>query len=378
MRFYQSVFLLVFALLTQSAWSGTPIPAPPGFKSSGFILMDHTTGNSILEKNPDEALEPASLTKIMTAYLVFKELKEGRLAMQDEVLVSEKAWKTGGSRMFIEVNKMVSIDDLLHGLVIQSGNDAAVALAEHIAGTEEAFAAMMNQQAKELGMNNTHFVNATGWPAEGHTTTARDLALLTRAMVQHFPQLYQLHSIKEFTFNNIKQYNRNKLLWRDKSVDGVKTGHTEAAGYCLVASATRDDMRLISVVLGTDSEKARANASSKLLNFGFRYYETRLLYASGEELSRSRIWKAEKPEIRMGIKDDVTVTIPRGDYKLMKAELEINEKITAPVRQGDQMGKVIITLDGKSITTRPLVALETVNEGGIWTQLVDSIRLMAE
>lgn len=280
--------------------------------------------------------------------------------------------------MFIEVNKMVSIDDLLHGLVIQSGNDAAVALAEHIAGTEEAFAAMMNQQAKELGMNNTHFVNATGWPAEGHTTTARDLALLTRAMVQHFPQLYQLHSIKEFTFNNIKQYNRNKLLWRDKSVDGVKTGHTEAAGYCLVASATRDDMRLISVVLGTDSEKARANASSKLLNFGFRYYETRLLYASGEELSRSRIWKAEKPEIRMGIKDDVTVTIPRGDYKLMKAELEINEKITAPVRQGDQMGKVIITLDGKTITTRPLVALETVNEGGIWTQLVDSIRLMAE
>ena len=310
MRFFQLVSIIALLFLSQFAWSGTPVPAPPGFKSSGFILMDHTTGNIILEKNPDTPLEPASLTKIMTAYLVFKEIKAGRISLQDEVLVSEKAWKTGGSRMFIEVGKMVTIDDLLHGLVIQSGNDAAVALAEHIAGTEEAFASLMNQQAEALGMKNTHFVNATGWPAEGHTTTARDLALLTQAMVRDFPELYKLNAIKEFTFNDIKQYNRNKLLWRDKSVDGVKTGHTEAAGYCLVASARRDNMRLISVVLGTASEKARADASSKLLNFGFRFYETRKLYSAGEELTQTRVWKAEKPAIRLGLNNDVVVTIP--------------------------------------------------------------------
>jgi D-alanyl-D-alanine carboxypeptidase (penicillin-binding protein 5/6) len=378
MRFYQLVFALTLSLLTQLAWSGTPVPAPPGFKSSSLILMDYATGNIILEKNPDEPLEPASLTKIMTAYLTFKEIKAGRLSMDDEVLVSEKAWKTGGSRMFIEVGKMVKIDDLLHGLVIQSGNDAAVALAEHIAGTEDAFATLMNQQAKALGMKHTHFVNATGWPAEGHTTTARDLALLTKAMIRDFPKLYKLNAIKEFTFNEIKQHNRNKLLWRDKSVDGVKTGHTEAAGYCLVASAIRDDMRLISVVLGTDSEKARADASSKLLNYGFRFYETRKLYSSGDELTQTRVWKAEKPSIRLGISNDVVVTIPRGDYKLMNAELEFNEKIVAPITKGTKVGKVVISLEGKTITTRPLVALESVNEGSIWTKLMDSMRLMAE
>ena len=378
MRFFQLVSIIALLFLSQFAWSGTPVPAPPGFKSSGFILMDHTTGNIILEKNPDTPLEPASLTKIMTAYLVFKEIKAGRISLQDEVLVSEKAWKTGGSRMFIEVGKMVTIDDLLHGLVIQSGNDAAVALAEHIAGTEEAFASLMNQQAEALGMKNTHFVNATGWPAEGHTTTARDLALLTQAMVRDFPELYKLNAIKEFTFNDIKQYNRNKLLWRDKSVDGVKTGHTEAAGYCLVASARRDNMRLISVVLGTASEKARADASSKLLNFGFRFYETRKLYSAGEELTQTRVWKAEKPAIRLGLNNDVVVTIPRGDYKLMKAELEFNEKILAPVTKGTSLGKVLITLEGKTITSRPLVALETISEGSIWTRLVDSLMLMAE
>jgi D-alanyl-D-alanine carboxypeptidase (penicillin-binding protein 5/6) len=340
--------------------------------------MDHTTGSVILEKDADKPLEPASLTKIMTAYIAFSELKEGRLSKDDEVLVSEKAWKTGGSRMFIEVGKLIKVDDLLHGLVIQSGNDAAVALAEHIGGTEDAFAGLMNQQATKLGMKNTHFVNATGWPAEGHTTTARDLAILTRAMINEFPELYQLNAIKEFKFNNIKQYNRNKLLWRDKSVDGVKTGHTEAAGYCLVASAQRDGMRLISVVLGTPSEKARANSSAKLLNFGFRFYETRALYKSGDKLTTTRIWKAEKPDIQLGIKNDVVITIPRGDYKLMKAELEFSDKITAPIKAGTEMGKVIISMEGKTITTQPLIALESVAEGSIWTQMVDSLRLMAE
>jgi D-alanyl-D-alanine carboxypeptidase (penicillin-binding protein 5/6) len=340
--------------------------------------MDHTTGSVILEKDADKPLEPASLTKIMTAYIAFSELKEGRLSKDDEVLVSEKAWKTGGSRMFIEVGKLIKVDDLLHGLVIQSGNDAAVALAEHIGGTEDAFAGLMNQQATKLGMKNTHFVNATGWPAEGHTTTARDLAILTRAMINEFPELYQLNAIKEFKFNNIKQYNRNKLLWRDKSVDGVKTGHTEAAGYCLVASAQRDGMRLISVVLGTPSEKARTNSSAKLLNFGFRFYETRALYKAGDQLTTTRIWKAEKPDIQLGIKNDVVITIPRGDYKLMKAELEFSDKITAPIKAGTEMGKVIISMEGNTITTQPLIALESVAEGSIWTQMVDSLRLMAE
>ena len=378
MPFYQ--FVIVFTLLfsIQSATAGTPIPSPPGFKSSGFVLMDYTTGNIILDKNPDKPLEPASLTKIMTAYIAFNEIKDGRLTKEDEVLVSEKAWKTGGSRMFIEVGKLINVNDLLHGLVIQSGNDAAVALAEHIAGSEDAFANLMNQQAKKLGMTNTHFVNATGWPAEGHTTTARDLAILTRAMIKQFPELYQLNAIKEFTFNDIKQFNRNKLLWRDKTVDGVKTGHTEAAGYCLVASAKRDDMRLISVVLGTPSEKARANSSAKLINFGFRFYETRALYKAGQELTKTRIWKAEKPEIRLGIKNSVVVTIPRGDYKLMKAELEFSEQITAPINAGTEMGKIIISLEGKTIATRPLIALETVAEGSVWTQMIDSIRLMAK
>ena len=378
MRFFQFLLLISLSLCLQAASAGTPIPSPPGFKSSGFVLMDYTTGNIILEKNPDEPLEPASLTKIMTAYLAYNEIRQGRLSMDDEVLVSEKAWKIGGSRMFIEVNKQVKVDDLLHGLVIQSGNDAAVALAEHIGGTEDGFAELMNQQARELGMTKTNFVNATGWPAEGHTTTARDLAILTRAMIKNFPELYQLNSIKEFTFNDIKQYNRNKLLWRDKTVDGVKTGHTEAAGFCLVASALRDDMRLISVVLGTPSEKARADASAKLLNFGFRFYETRALYKPGQELTKARIWKAEKPNISLGIGEEVVVTIPRGDYKLMKAELEFNDKIAAPVTAGTEMGKVVISLEGNTIATRPLVALETVNEGSIWVRMVDSLRLMAE
>jgi len=378
MPFYQFVIAFTLIFFTSASWAGTPIPSPPGFKASGFLLMDHTTGSVILEKNPDTALEPASLTKIMTAFIAFNEIKEGRLSVEDEVLVSEKAWKTGGSRMFIEVGKLIKVNDLLHGLVIQSGNDAAVALAEHIGGTEDAFAELMNQQAAKLGMNNTRFVNATGWPAEGHTTTARDLAILTRAMINRFPELYQLNAIKEFKFNEIKQYNRNKLLWRDKSVDGVKTGHTEAAGYCLVASAQRDDMRLISVVLGTPGEKARANSSAKLLNFGFRFYETRALYKAGEKLTTTRIWKAEKPDIHLGIKNDVVITIPRGDYKLMKAELEFRDKITAPIKAGTEMGKVIISLEDHTITTQPLIALESIAEGSIWTQMVDSLRLMAE
>lgn len=360
------------------SWAGTPIPAPPGLKSSGYILMDYSTGTILLEKNADKPLEPASLTKIMTAYVTFDAIKNGVINLDDKALISKKAWRTGGSRMFIEVGKQVSINDLLHGLIVQSGNDAAVALAEHIGETEAEFAALMNQQAKKLGMTNTHFVNATGLPAEGHTTTARDLASLTRAFVKNFPNFYSWHAIKEYKFNNIKQYNRNKLLWRDKSVDGVKTGHTEAAGYNLVASAKREDMRLISVVLGTSSENARTRASSKLLNYGFRFYELRLLYNAGQSLARTRIWKGNKQQLKMGVKNDVKVFIPRGDYKLLKAELEFNNRISAPIKSGTQLGKVFVQLEGKTLVTLPLVALEDIAEGDWWTRTVDSLRLMLE
>ncbi|TNG00704.1 MAG: D-alanyl-D-alanine carboxypeptidase, partial [Gammaproteobacteria bacterium] len=283
-----------------------------------------------------------------------------------------------GSKMFIEVGKQVKIKDLLFGLIIQSGNDAAVALAEHIAGSEEAFAEMMNIQARALGMKNSHFLNSTGLPADGHTTTARDLFILTQAMIRQFPEHYDWHAIKKYTFNNIEQYNRNKLLWRDQTVDGVKTGHTEAAGYCLVASAKRDDMRLISVVLGTPSEEARATASTKLLNYGFRFYETRTLYKAGKSLTDARVWKSEKGKMKLGLKKDLVMTIPRGDYKLLKAELEVNSQITAPVSNGQTLGKLIVQLGGRTIATRPLVALENVPEGGWMTRAVDSVRLMME
>lgn len=369
---------LTFLLWSTSGFSAPLIPAPPTFEAGGYVLMDHATGSFLLEKDADKPLEPASLTKIMTAYIVFNELKEGRLTLEEETIVSEKAWRTGGSRMFIEVNKSVSISDLLHGLIIQSGNDAAMALAEHVAGSEEAFADMMNRQAGVLGMQNTHFVNATGWPADNHVTTARDLAMLAHAMIKHFPDLYQLHAVKSYEYNDIKQYNRNKLLWRDGSVDGIKTGHTSTAGYCLLASATRNDMRLISVILDASSERLRNRSSSRLLDFGFRFYESAEIYQAGQELTRGRIWKGQQQEISLGLADKLTVTIPRGSYDALNAELEFSEQIIAPVQKGTPMGKAIITLNEKNLATLPLVALEDVPEGNPWVRMVDSIRLMLE
>lgn len=367
--------LLLYPLLLQAT---TLTPTPPALNASGYILMDYMTGTVLLEKNADIPLEPASLTKIMTAYITFNELKEGRISLEDETTVSEKAWKTGGSRTFIEVNKPVSVNDLLHGVVIQSGNDASVALAEHIAGSEETFAGMMNQQARQLGMKNTTFKNSTGWPAEGHVTTTRDLAILSRAMIQNFPKLYTLHAIKTYEYNNIKQYNRNKLLWRDATVDGIKTGYTQAAGYCLVASAVRDGMRLISVILGAPSVNSRTASSSRLLNFGFRFFESRQLYQAGEKLTSARIWKGHKQQIDLGIAHPVNITIPRGNYKLLKAELEFPQKLIAPIKKGSTIGSATVQLKGKTITSFPLVALEDIVEGNLWTKTVDSIRLMME
>ncbi len=366
--------LIVFVLALSNfnlALAAMPIPAPPDVAAKNYFVVDFASGKVLAEKNPDVQVEPASITKIMTAYVVYKEMEADRLAMDDIVDISEKAWRMGGSRMYLEVNTRVPVSDLLKGLVIQSGNDASVALAEHVAGTEEAFVQLMNQYAKELGMTNTHFVNSTGWPDKKHLTTARDIATLAVAFITEFPEYYALYSEKEFTYNSIKQYNRNKLLWRDETVDGMKTGHTESAGYCLVSSALRGDMRVVSVVLGTDSKKARANVSQALLNYGFRFYESHTLYDAGEVLSRPRVWSGEFETLTVGLDKDLAITIPRGAYDKLDAVMDIDKNIEAPIAKGQQIGLVKVSLDGEELASVPLVALETVNEGNLFQQAKD-------
>ena len=353
-------------------------PAPPSVAATGYLLIDMDSDTVLAAKDAEQRLEPASLTKIMTAYAVFRELQGGSVRMSDQVLVSEKAWKTPGSRMFIEVGKRVTVEDLLKGMIIQSGNDASVALAEHVAGSEEAFANLMNDHARRLGMHNTHFVNATGLPDNEHYTTPHDIVLVTEAMIREFPEQYKLYSVKEFTYNDIRQHNRNNLLWRDESVDGVKTGHTEAAGFCLVASAKRDGMRLVSVVMGTDSEKSRIRESQSLLNYGFRFFETHRLYGAGDRLTRTRVWMGEQEEVALGLAKDLAVTIPRRQYDKLNARTEIQPQLEAPLSKGQKVGEVIVELDGSEIVRRPLVALEEVAEGGLWRKAVDSVLMMLE
>jgi len=345
--------------------AATPIPAPPDVAAKNYILIDFVSDNILAEKSADVQIEPASITKLMTAYVVYNELAAGRLTLDDQVTISEKAWRMGGSRMYLEVGSKVSIRDLLKGLIVQSGNDASVALAEHVAGTEKAFVSLMNQYASELGMDNTNFMNCTGWPDKKHLTTARDIATLAKAIIRDFPEHYKLYAQKEYTYNNIKQYNRNKLLWRDESVDGLKTGHTESAGYCLATSAKRGETRLISVVLGTDSKKARASVSQALLNYGFRFFETHLLYNAGEELSRPRVWKGEFENISVGLPENLYVTIPRGAYDDLNASMDIDKTIEAPIKKGDVLGEVKITHNGEVVDTMSLVALESVAEGNL-------------
>ncbi|WP_457665728.1 D-alanyl-D-alanine carboxypeptidase family protein [Thiolapillus sp.] len=376
MRLIFQAFLILSwlsaALLAQAA----PVPAAPKIAATGHLLMDYHSGAILAENNAGKRLEPASLTKIMTAYTVFKELEEGNISLNDQVLVSKKAWKTPGSRMFIEVGKQVSVDDLIHGMIIDSGNDACVALAEHIAGSEEAFAALMNKHALELGMENTHFANVTGLPDPNHYTTPEDVLKVTRAIIREFPQFYPLYSIKEFTYNGITQKNRNRLLWRDPTVDGVKTGHTDAAGYCLVTSAKRDNMRLLSVVMGTASDSARATESQTLLNYGFRFYQTHRLFDAGQTLRQLRVWKGETDKLNLGLEEDLYVTIPRGSYNKLSARIQLKDSIMAPVPRGKVLGKVIIERDGEIIKEVPLVALRGVREGGIIHNLVDSVLMI--
>ena len=353
----------------------TAIPAMPQLAAKSYVLMDATSGQVLVEHNGDERLPPASLTKLMTAYIATKEIQNEQITEQDMVTVSEKAWRTGGSRMFIDVGKQVSVDDLLHGIIIQSGNDASVAIAEHIAGSEEAFSSMMNAAAVRLQLDNTHFRNATGLPAEGHYSTAYDMAKLARAIIFEDPEHYEIYAQKEFLWNGIKQPNRNLLVWRDKTVDGLKTGHTDEAGYCLVASAVRDDMRLISVVFGASSEATRAAETQKLLTYGFRFFETKTFYQKGVELAESKVWKGEESKVKVGLAEDLTLTLPRGQVQKIAATMVLDESVIAPVTAGESLGVVEVRLGDEVLHTADLVALQDVPEGGFFSRILDSIRM---
>ncbi len=365
---------LVTAQLTQAA--APPIPPPPTVEANSYLLEDFDSGKIIVDHNMDERVEPASLTKLMTAYIVYAELKDSRIKLDDKVNISKKAWRTGGSKMFIEVNSKVSVENLLKGMIIQSGNDASIALAEYAAGSEDAFASLMNQYAERLGMLHTHFVNATGLPDPNHYTTAHDLGTLARALIRDYPSHYAWYSQHKFRYNGIEQYNRNKLLWRDPSVDGLKTGHTQSAGYCLVASAKQGEMRLISVVLGTKSEDARANESRKLLNYGFRFYETHKLYAAGQTITSPQVWKGAAKSIPVGLKSDLYVTIPHQQYQNLKASMNIAAPLIAPISKDAPLGNMKVALDGDTVAERPLFALQNVAEGSLSDRLIDEVKLM--
>ena len=381
MKRIQSLFslFLVFSLMI-SAWSqaATPVPKAPAIGAKSYLLQDFDSGQSIAEKDADQPMEPASITKLMTAYVVFTEIRNGSLALSDKVRISEKAWRTEGSRMFVEVNTLVNVADLLKGVIIQSGNDATVALAEHIAGTEQSFAALMNHHAKELGLTHSNFMNSTGLPDKEHYTTAHDIARIAHALIDEFPEYYQWYSEREFTYNDITQYNRNKLLWRDESVDGVKTGHTDSAGYCLVTSAKRDGMRLISVVLGTKSEETRADATQSLLNYGFRFFETHKLYDADNKLTTARVWKGATESVDLGLDKTLYVTIARGEYKNLDAAMQLQDQIIAPVSQGQALGHVVVRLADKLVSEKDLVALQAVDEGTFWQRIVDEAMLYFE
>lgn len=371
--------LMLRRLLASALLLCALLPAPsfavkaPTVNASGYLLLDVESGQVLSENNADARLEPASLTKIMTAHVVFAEIKADRISLQDMVTISEKAWRMGGSKMFIEVNKQVTVEELLKGLIIQSGNDAAVALAEYVAGSEEAFAELMNKHAAQLGMHGTNFVNASGMPDENHYTTPRDIALVTEATILEYPELYKWYAEKEYTFNGITQPNRNRLLWQDESVDGVKTGHTEAAGYCLVSSAKREGSRLIAAIMGTQSDNARVVESRKLLNWGFRFFDTRQLFKQGEELKSVRIWKGDSDNLRVGVAEDVVIRFPRDRKDDLKAKLVVDSPLEAPVAKGEKVGAIEVMLDEDKLKVVPLVALDDVAEAGIFGWMVDSV-----
>ncbi|MDX1561598.1 MAG: D-alanyl-D-alanine carboxypeptidase family protein [Gammaproteobacteria bacterium] len=350
----------------------------PAIDARAYVLVDATSGAVLAASAADQPLNPASLTKLMTAYLVFEALENGRLALDDLVRVSEKAWRATGSRMFIEVDSDVVVSDLLRGLIIQSGNDAAIALAEHLAGSEDAFVERMNETAATLGMTGSHFRNTTGLPASGHVSTANDLALLARVLIDDYPQYYSLYSEREFTFNQITQHNRNSLLWRDGGVDGLKTGYTSAAGYCLVSSATRDGMRLIAVVLGASTAAQRAAGSQALLDYGFASFETHKIYSKGQALAEAKVWKGSDDTLSLGLDRDLYVTVPRGRYDALAATMALHANLVAPIAAFEPVGEVELSLGDQVLSVLPLVALDTVDEGWLLTRVADGIALWFE
>lgn len=369
-------FLSTVAFQANAETAESLTPAAPTIAASAYILQDFHTGKVLAENNADTRLAPASLTKIMTVYVALKEISKGHLHLTDLATISQRARDASGSRMFLEVKQQVKVEDLLKGIIIQSGNDASIALAEHIATQESTFADMMNQQAAQLGMKNTHFQNSDGLPIENHYTTARDLTTLTSALIKEFPEYYPWFSQKEFTFNKIVQHNRNLLLGRDESVDGVKTGFTDDAGYCLVASSLREGMRLISVVMGTKSSKARADENQKLLNYGFRFFESHRLYEGKKSLKDAKLWKGADNTIPLGLAEDLYATIPRRHYDELKATIVVDKKITAPVKEGDKYGSVNVELKGEIVSQKDLIALKSVEKGNVFYRAYDSIMMI--
>jgi D-alanyl-D-alanine carboxypeptidase (penicillin-binding protein 5/6) len=367
----------------QGAAAVPPIAPPPPVAARAYILLDFATGQTLARKAEHDRLEPASLTKLMTGYVAFRALREGRLKLTDEAFISPRAWKeggaaSGGSATFLPVNSRAPVEILLQGMIIQSGNDASIALAEHIAGSEEGFASLMNQYAKELGMSDTHFVNSTGLSDPQHYTSANDVAVLARAIIRDFPEYYRWYSQKEFTFNGIKQGNRNLLLYRDPTVDGLKTGFTENAGYCLATSAKRGDMRLISVVLGTASANARATASEELLTYGFRVFETRRLFESGKPIGTARVWKGAADMVGVGLKADLWVAVPRGAADQIQKEIQVPRNVMAPIAPSARLGSVTLRLGKDVLSTTPLIAMTPVAEGSLWRRGIDTVLLWFE
>ena len=381
------LLLLPLLFLSSIAFASDDIPPPPTLAAKAYLLLDFNSRAVLAQQNANERVDPASLTKLMTAYLSFKALKNGHLQLEQTLPVSVKAWKGGGagcgggagSCMFIEPNKPVTVDQLLHGMIVISGNDASVALAEGIASSEEAFADMMNKEAARLGMKGTHFVNSTGLPDPNHYTTASDLAILAAALVRDYPEQYKrLYSLKDYTFNNIKQANRNRLLWVDPFVDGMKTGHTSSAGYCLVSSAKRGDMRLISILLGAPSDTARAVESQKLLNYGFQFFESRLIYKRGQAVSKLKVWKGRDDTLAATVAEDLYITLPKNQLARLKASVASKQPLIAPVAARQEVGAIRFSMDGKQIIERPLIASQEMPTAGIFGRLWDSLKLMLQ
>lgn len=380
LKIFSATTLLAAAVFSQIAHADSAqIAPPPSLAVKAYMLKDFNSGHVIATQNANMRVEPASLTKIMTAYLTFKAIKNGHLQLTQTLPVSQAAWKAEGSKMFIEPNKPVTVDELLHGMIIVSGNDASIALAEGIASTEQLFAGMMNKEAQRLGMKNTHFMNATGLPDPQHYTTAADLSILASALVRDFPEDYKrLYSVKEYTYNKITQPNRNRLLWLDPNVDGMKTGHTESAGYCLISSAKRDNTRRISVVLGAPSDAARATESQKLLNYGFQFFNSTLVYKRGQSINQLRVWKGSENQVASTVANDLYLTLPKGEYANVKAVISSTQPLIAPIKKGQVIGSVKFMLNGKTIEQHPIVAAKAVDAAGILGRAWDSIKLLLQ